>query len=766
MPRTVVLRLQATAGNRAVGRMMARRPPVQRLASGNGAAAPAGPATAGHGPGPAGQGPAGPVDRAAGPAGDPKFAALTGEIRGRQRALSAHPPPAGEAAAAQGASVPPADDKIAQGKAANAEKMNAAQPGAFDKAAFIAAVNKAIAAQAPKNLDEADHFADSGKAGAVKGAVQGQVTEGKKASASQITTTTNAPPDTAAAKEKPVTPLASDQPPPTPGTPDPAKAIPDKAPPSATDLSAGPAQVNKEMADAQVTEGQLARSNEPTFTAALDAKKAGEAHAAAAPPQMRAKEDQTLGAAKAHAATAGTTAMGGLAADRKAAGAAVHEGKEGAKGADEARRAQVTATLNRVFDATKTDVEGILNGLDKKVDDAFTSGEKGARDAFTAEHKRKMDAYKDARYSGFTGKLRWLKDKFSGLPEEANQIFVVARQGYVTRMQTVISNVADIIGAELTKAKTRIASGRNELAAAVNKLPADLKAIGAQAAGDFSAKFDDLDASVDARSDALVDTLASRYTDAVKAVDDEIAAEKEKNKGLVAKAVDAVKGVIGTIIELKNMLMGVLAKAAHAVMAILKDPIGFLGHLVTAVGAGLRAFMANIGRHLEAGLLGWLVGAMAAAGVVLPHTFDVQGIVLLVGSLIGLSWSAIRGRIVRKGVPDEVVTQMEKTVPVAQRFQTGGVGGIWTDIKDKVGDLKASLFAKISQYLIPTVLIAGITWIISLLNPASAFVKACKMIIDIVSFIVQRGAQIVTFVNAVLDAVIAIAGGGAGGVPA
>ena len=32
------------------------------------------------------------------------------------------------------------------------------------------------------------------------------------------------------------------------------------------------------------------------------------------------------------------------------------------------------------------------------------------------------------------------------------------------------------------------------------------------------------------------------------------------------------------------------------------------------------------------------------------------------------------------------------------------------------------------------------------------------MIIDIVSFIVERGAQIVEFVNAVLDAVIAIAG--------
>ena len=40
-----------------------------------------------------------------------------------------------------------------------------------------------------------------------------------------------------------------------------------------------------------------------------------------------------------------------------------------------------------------------------------------------------------------------------------------------------------------------------------------------------------------------------------------------------------------------------------------------------------------------------------------------------------------------------------------------------------------------------------------------------KLIIDIVGFVVDRAAQIIEFVNAVLDAVIAIAKGGAGGVP-
>jgi hypothetical protein len=701
-----------------------------------------------------------------GPEADPKFAALKAEVRGKQKTMSAHPPATAEAAASQKAAVPPQDDKLAQGKAANAERMNAAKPGEFDKAAFVRAVDEAIASQAPKNLDEADRFGSSGKAGAVRDKVAGQVATGKEKSAGAISSATAASPNTAVAKDKPVTPLSPDRPPGTPGVPDPARAVPDRAPPGATDFSAGPARVNQQLAEAEVTEDQLARSNEPEFAGALAEKKAGEQHAAAAPGQVRATEAQTLAGAKAAAGVAGGAAMAAFAGDRKSAGAAVGSGKQDAKSEDESKRARVTAKLQTVFDATKKDVETILSGLDKKVDDAFTRGERAARDAFTAGHKRRMDAYKDKRYSGLVGKGRWLKDKFTGLPEEANQIFVTARQGYVTRMRQVISGVADLIGTELTRAKARIATGRNELQAEVKKLPAELQAVGKEAAADFTGKFDELTESVDAKGTELVQTLASKYTEALKGVDAEIDKEKEKNKGLVAKAMDAVGGVIKTILQLKDMLLGVLAKAAQAVMAILRDPIGFLGNLVSAVGAGLKAFMSNIGEHLKKGLLGWLTGAMAGAGLQLPAKFDLRGILTMIGSLLGLTWGAIRGRVVAKGVPEQAMGAVEQSVPIVAKIQSEGVGGVVEEVKDQIGDLKENLFSKISEYLIPTILIAGVTWIVSLLNPASAFIKACKMIIDFVQFIINQGAQIIAFVNSVLDAIIAIAGGGAGGVPA
>lgn len=730
--RRSIQRLQRAAGNAAVSRLVAQR-----------YTAPVKPS----------------------PAQAPAFRSMKASVAAKKTRIAVHAPAAAESKASQDAAVAPPDDKEAQGKAANSEKMNAAKPGEFDKKAFVDAVNKAIDAQAPKNLDEADKFSKSGKADKVKEEVDGKVTDGKESSAKDIDTATKAPPDTSAAKDKPVTPLTPDQPPGNPGAPSAADAIPAKQPPAVTDFSEGPAANDKELADAEVTEEQLAKSNEPDFNEALSAKKTAETDSEKAPAKGKAAENQQLTTAKAGAAASGAAAMTALTATRGQAGQQVDGGKGETKSKDEKKRAEVTAKLQKVYDGTKKDVETTLSDLDKKVDTAFTAGEKSARDAFTADHKRRMKKYKDKRYSGFTGKARWVKDKFAGLPKAANDLYQEARKLYVSQMQTVISSVADLIGSELGKAKARIAKGRTELKAEVDKLPADLRQFGEEAAKDFAGKFDDLEATVNEKSEQLVQDLASKYTAALNKIDEEIKKLQEANKGLIAKAKDAIVGVIKTINELKNLLLGILAKAAGAIMKIIKDPIGFLGNLVRAVGAGLNLFITNIAEHLKTGVVSWLLGTAVKAGLELPQKFDMKGIIQLIGSLLGLTWDNIKARVTRKGVPDEAMAAVETSVPVAKNIAREGPAGAAKEIQAEAGDLKATILQKLTSYLIPTVIVAGITWILSLLNPASAFIRAVKGIIDIVTFVVTQGAQIAEFVNAVLDAVVAIANGGSAGVP-
>ena len=120
------------------------------------------------------------------PTEHPGFNATQNRLSAARRGLTAHAPAQAKADEAARAAKPPADDKGAQAKAAKAGDMGTAPTPGFDKAAFIAAVTAAIARQSPRNLDEADTFASSGKSDAIAAEVKGKVTAGKDASAKPL----------------------------------------------------------------------------------------------------------------------------------------------------------------------------------------------------------------------------------------------------------------------------------------------------------------------------------------------------------------------------------------------------------------------------------------------------------------------------------------------------------------------------------------------------------------------------------------------------
>lgn len=708
------------------------------------------------------EGPGQVASAAVSPQNDPRFQAVAAKVAGQGRRLRQHPPPRAEAKQAADAAAPPATDKEAKAKASQADTMSTAKPGGFDKAGFIAAVKKAIAAQAPKNLDQAENFEKSGKAESVKTEVSGRVTEGKKASAQDIAEKTAAAPDTSKVPEKPVTPL---RPEPQPAAPrvNTAAAMPAPVPAARTDLSGDQRETDTAMTEAGVTEQQLATSNEPEFTDALAAKKEGEEHSATAPTAFRETEAAQLGAAKQEAQGAGAAGLAGMLATKKGSLSGAAAGKTAAKTREEAERARIAMQVKSIFDATKTDVDAILRGLDAKVDQEFSTGEAAVRKAFTADLNARMDAYKDKRYSGAMGKLRWADDLFGDLPKEADQCYVEARVIYEQKMDVLITRVADLIGKELTAAKDRIAKGRADIKTYVQAQPKNLQKLAQQAAGQFASQFDQLENDVDAKKDALVDDLATKYTESKAAVEEEITAMQEENKGLWSKAKAAVGGAIRTIIQLKDLLTSALARAAGAIGKIIKDPIGFLGKFVNAVKGGIVRFGENIAEHLKAGLQGWLLGSLSAAGIELPAKLDLKGIIGLVLSLLGLTWPAIRARIA-KHVPEKVMSGVEKSVAFIQIILSEGVGGLWKWVVEKLGDIKEMVMGQIREFVITKIVKAGITWLISMLNPAAAFIKACKMIYDVVMFFVEKAAQIKEFVDSVLDSVESIAGGGVGAV--
>src|SRR6266542_1254573 len=696
------------------------------------------------------------------PEDDPAFTQVKHNVKGFAKAKKAHPPAASKAKEAQDAALAPTDDLTGQAKSAKVDSMEAQQPGTFDKKAFIAAVKAAIEAKSPKTLKEADNYKESGKAGEVKGEVKGLVTQGKEGQAKDIEAATDAPPDQSKAVPKQVTPMAQEEPGQAAAIPA-TGAVPKPAPPEQVNLEAGKHQANQEMAEGEVTEQQLAQSNEPQFQQALTDKQAAAAHADTAPGEFRAQEQQVIQQGKADAAAETKEGVAGMQGAKAAALDRLVADKGKTKSKDEARRAEVTAKIQGIFASTEAEVKKILDGIDPKVEKAFEAGEKDARAAFESYVSAKMSAYKKDRYGGWLGGLRWAKDKLLGMPDKVNEFYAAGREIYLKEMDGVISRVADIVGNDLSAAQQRIATGKAEIASYVESLPADLKKVGSEASKEIGEKFQQLESDVNAKQESVVDSLATKYVEARKGLDERIEALQAENKGLVDKAIGAIKAVINTIRELVSMLKNVLARVAGVVGEIIKNPVGFLGNLIAGVKGGILKFKENILDHLRKGLMSWLFGALAEGGVELPDKFDLKGIIHLLASIFGLTWANIRNRLVKQ-IGEKAMAAAEKGVEILNVIRSQGVAGLWQMLLEKLGDIKEMILEQVKDFVITKIITAGITWLIGLLNPAAAFIKACKLIYDVVMFFVNNASRIAKFVNTVIDSVADIVRGNVSGV--
>ncbi|CAB3778790.1 hypothetical protein LMG28614_00734 [Paraburkholderia ultramafica] len=699
----------------------------------------------------------------AGAAHDPAFQQLVGRVHGAAAGQRKHAPSSAKAAQAQAAAVSPPGET--QGLAADkhVQEMDAQKPRAFNRAAFKAALLARIAATAPKTLGDAARFKEEGKLGAAKAELHGTVDDGKKEAAGPIADAAAKAPDQSGIPAKPVSPLAGPEPSPPPPDVGAGQAAPKPRPESEVSLKSGPAALDQQMSAAGVNDEQLKKSNEPAFQSALGAKQEVAVQSAVAPDKLRVDEKTTLAAARGGMGAVAHANLGAMHGARGKGLSASQALQIATKAADEAKRAEVSAHILGIYDKAKVAVEARLKRLDEEVDKTFDAGATAAQKAFEDYVDKRMTDYKVNRYLLTTGgSLLWAKDQILNLPDEVNAFYEGGRKLYIDQMDGVLDGVAATVETGLAETKAIISGARTEIASYVAGLDPALQEVGHKAATDIGKKLDELDQSVTDKQNDLIENITRKYNDALQKVDDRIGEMKAANKGLLDQAKEAVAGVIQTILNLKNMLLGVLARAANAIDLVIKDPIKFLGNLVSAVGLGVKNFASRIGEHLKQGFMEWLFGAVAQAGIQLPKTFDMKGIVTLVLQVLGLTYASFRARAVEL-LGEKVVSALETAAEIFKKLIAEGPAGVWEWIKEKLGDLKALVIDKIKEFIIQRVIVAGVTWLIGLLNPASAFVKACKAIYDIIMFFVERGSQILALVNAVIDSVTAIAMGQLGG---
>ena len=206
-------------------------------------------------------------------------------------------------------------------------------------------------------------------------------------------------------------------------------------------------------------------------------------------------------------------------------------------------------------------------------------------------------------------------------------------------------------------------------------------------------------------------------------------------------------------------VMPYLRKVGAAFRKILKDPIGFVGHLVAAAKLGIENFAKNFFEHLKKALIDWLTGSLP--GVYIPKAFTLLEFGKFALSVLGITWAQIRAKIVKALGPngETIMKGLETAFDVVVALVTGGPAAAWEVIKEKLTNLKDMVIDGIVGFVEDTIIKKAIPKLVSLFIPGAGFISAIVSIYDTVMVFVQKLAKIAAVVKSFVDGIVNIANG-------
>lgn len=199
-----------------------------------------------------------------------------------------------------------------------------------------------------------------------------------------------------------------------------------------------------------------------------------------------------------------------------------------------------------------------------------------------------------------------------------------------------------------------------------------------------------------------------------------------------------------------------LRRGGDLIVQVLKNPAKFAGNLLNALKGGFKNFASHAPKHLQNGLGQWLTGA---SGITFPAKLDLQGVFLTALSVMGLTYQAMRGRLVKAIGPngEKRVQTAEGTLDTLKTIK----GGLHKadEMKANQGPVGNEVVSGLKSEVTKSVVMAGITKVASMLIPGGGFVQALIGAFRSVQFVVQQGQQIMGVVASAVQSVGAIAAG-------
>ncbi len=508
--------------------------------------------------------------------------------------------------------------------------------------------------------------------------------------------------------------------------------------------------LDDKMKEQNMTEEQLAQSNEPQFIEALSTKKQAQKEADAAPSRYRGQEKQILDNARNRAGGTGRRGFGGMFNQRQGSFTQVFTQQGKTEKDDKTQQEIINKELEGIYNKTKDDVNKILENLTTDVDAIFSTRVKSAQKSF----EKRVESQLDDIY-GITVIDDWI---FGEDTEAIEKVFRNEKTIFVSKMDKALTDIANLIARQLNAAIARIKFGRKEAQTFYDRLDKEQKRLAKESMDFFKAQYDNLEDSVHEKQRELAHTLAAAYQKNVSELRKSFDKIKDEvSKGWIGKAVEFIVDVGKAIAKLASLLWSVLSRLGDLIGDILAHPIRFLKNLASGIKAGFKSFVKDIDKHLIAGFFDWIRGSLSEGEIKIPKKLDASGLFSLTTQVLGLTYDTFRKVAVRK-YGEKVVSALEKGGQVAgkgleliQLARTKGLGALWDHIKSMIADQLGQIFEKVKETVLYETIKKALAFIASMFTPAGAFIKAAQTLYRGLRFLVDNIDRIAKLVNAFMD---------------
>ena len=439
----------------------------------------------------------------------------------------------------------------------------------------------------------------------------------------------------------------------------------------------------------------------------------------------------------------------------------------------DAQHAEVERVRGDAAERRRTD-EGAIDtqvGLEQRaIDDSYAAAEtdiadkvaKGERDAQAQREQAEREA---ENQSWWDRAVSFVQDAFDALVSAIGDIFDAVRAAVNAALDAVKAFALSVIDRLATFVKAAIEAFGEFLKLAVDTLIGE---IFPELAAELNAAIDAAVAEAQAAVDVVADGLKAGINALVEGLRAGINAALNAFEAAISFAVSVVGAaltgdwglVIRKVLEAVLKLVGVDPESFYAFVGraqetfdiIVNDPLGFLSNVVSAVVGGVQGFADRFAEHLQVGVIGWLTGTLGRAGITVPETFDLVGVLDLARQILGLTWERIRAKAAAL-IGEQNVERLEYIGGYLTTLVTEGWPSLWDKIKAELGGLMDLVFGGIKSFLMERVVLAMIKKIPALFGPVGAIVQLVMTAWNLYEFLRDQLSRIGELVRSVVTTI-------------